>query len=167
MLDWTAWLAEAFCGKQRASSLQGHTPRKTSSHSQNSVASGRSHRFVPTRAVDCRYNGVEKFVRQNPEANAEASDSSRGQAKCCMLHTWAGAWQQPPGGALPLPRCRGICKRQAPQSGAFRVHTSGVQVLDIEDLARIGESRAVCPYFLARQGRALRSAGSGWRLRAV
>ena len=42
----------------------------------------------------CRYNGVEKFVRQNPDANSE--------------------------------------------------------VLDIEDLARVGESRAVCPYFLAR-----------------
>lgn len=24
------------------------------------------------------------------------------------------------------------------------------QVLDIEDLGRIGESRSVCPYFLAR-----------------
>lgn len=41
------------------------------------------------------YNGVEKFVRQNPETNME--------------------------------------------------------VLDIEDLARIGESRSVCPYYLARQ----------------
>jgi hypothetical protein len=53
--------------------------------------------FLPlhTRtAAPCRYNGVEKFVRQNPEANAE--------------------------------------------------------VLDIEDLARIGESRTVCPYYLAR-----------------
>jgi len=92
----------------------------------------------------CRYNGVEKFMRQNPDVNAEVRCAGWAALPCWPFVYYAAV---NPLSFLPAAHFRSTVILASPPMSA---NCLLLQVLDIEDLGRIGESRSVCPYFLAR-----------------